>query len=94
MLSEGSILIFFSLSYRLGGGWGGGLVVLIPAGIGQQTGYTLDKTPAGLMFRGKQSHNLTFTSTGNLKLPVNLTCMSLGCMRKLEYLEGGIYHIL
>ncbi len=41
----------------------------------------------GLTYRDTQPLTLTFTPTGNLESPINLTCMSLDCGRKPEYPE-------
>jgi len=56
----------------------GGSLEPIPADIGWEAGYTLDRTPA--------YHSATFTPTVNLESPMNLTpfCMSLDCGRKPE----------
>ena len=66
----------------------GGSLEPIPANIGREAGYTLDRSPAyrRATYRDKQPFTLTFTPTVNLESPMNLTpfCMSLDCGRKPE----------
>ncbi len=57
--------------------------------LGEQRGtpWTGRQSVTGPTYRDRQPLTLTFTPTGNLESPVNLTCMSLGCGRKPEYPE-------
>ena len=58
----------------------------IPAVIGREAGYTLDRSP--VHHRDTQPHTLTLTPKDNfLETPINLTCMFLDSGRKPEYPE-------
>lgn len=72
------------LSLRVMGGCSRSRVTL-----GERRGapWTDRQSITGLTHGGKQPFTLTFTPMGNFESPINLTCMSLVCGRKLEHTE-------
>ncbi len=61
----------------------------IPAALGREAGspWIGCQFITGLTHKDNQPFTHTFTPTGNLESPINLTCMSLDCGRKLERQE-------
>jgi len=59
-----------------------------PAVIGQEAGYTLDRSPVHHRATQRQmTQTTTLTLKDNLESPINLTCMILDGGRKPEYPE-------
>jgi len=84
-----SIHFLYPLNLSVGS-WGG--LEPIPAAIGREAGYTLDRSSVHHRATQRQTrqtttHMLTLTPKDNSETPINLTCMFLDGGRKPEYPE-------